>query len=200
MAKNKDIHKTLKSLSTAWENAEPTTAGFNVPDNDYVAKLSEMEIGFSKNGRLQVVSTFEIADGKMKGKEIKKFDGIDSDVGISFFKGYCEVIGLEYPEDIDELPDAIESFVDDCNDLMNLSVKTKDDFQNITVKGLSEYEIEETDEDDAGEDSEEEESDDDSEEDDDDNNDETEEEEDKPKSKKKLKEKIIDKKKKKDNN
>lgn len=181
MAKNKDIHKTLKSLASAWENAEPTST-FTVPDADYIAKLVGMEIGFSKSGRIQVVSIFEIADGKMKGKEVKKFDGIESDMGISFFKGYCEVIGLEYPEDIDDLPDAIEAFVDEFDALLNILVKTKDDFQNVTVKGLSEYEVEESEEEEDAkeEDSEEEEE---SEEDED----ETEEEEEEPKSKKKLK-------------
>lgn len=144
MAVTSEIAKSLKTLRSTWKDTEPRTGFVTVPDNDYLAKLVDMEVTLSKNKRIQVVSTFRIADGKHKKTEIKKFDGIDSDVSISWFKGYCEVLGLEIPEDLMELPDVLEEFVGDNKDeLFRLTLKTKDEYQNITVKGPNIEDLEE---------------------------------------------------------
>ena len=144
MAVTSEIAKSLRTLRSTWKDTEPRTGFVTVPDNDYLAKLVDMEVTLSKNKRIQVVSTFRIADGKHKKTEIKKFDGIDSDVSISWFKGYCEVLGLEIPEDLMELPDVLEEFVGDNKDeLFRLTLKTKDEYQNITVKGPNIEDLEE---------------------------------------------------------
>ena len=143
----KDVAKELKSLKKSWEETDPATGGSNVPVDDYVAKLAGMEIGFSKAGNLQVVVTFKIYDGKYKGKEVKSFQGISTDVGISFFKGFCEVIGLEYPEDPTELPEAIDSFMENFDELVNIAVVEKDGYVNVRIKGLSELSDESNDDD-----------------------------------------------------
>ncbi len=134
----KDVAKELKNLRKSWEETEPASGGSGVPVDDYVAKLAGMEIGFSKASNLQVVVTFKIYDGKYKGKEVKSFQGISTDVGISFFKGFCEVVGLEYPEDPTDLPEAIDSFMGDFDELVNIAVVEKDGYVNVRVKGLSE--------------------------------------------------------------
>lgn len=134
----KDVAKELKNLRKSWEETEPATGGSNVPLADYVAKLTAIELGFSKAGNLQAVATFKIYDGKYKGKEVKSFQGLGTDVGISFFKGFCEVIGLEYPEDPTDLPEAIDSFMDDFDELVNIAVVEKDGYTNVRIKGLSE--------------------------------------------------------------
>ena len=134
----KDVAKELKNLRKSWEETEPATGGSNVPLADYVAKLAGIELGFSKAGNLQAVITFKIYDGKYKGKEVKSFQGLSTDVGISFFKGFCEVVGLEYPEDPTELPEAIDSFMGDFDELVNIAVVEKDGYVNVRVKGLSE--------------------------------------------------------------
>lgn len=144
MAVTSEIAKSLKALRNTWKDTEPRTGFATIPDNDYLAKLVDMEVALSKNKRTQVVTTFQIADGKYKKTEIKKFDGIDSDVSISWFKGYCEVLGLEIPEDLMELPDVLEEFVEDNKgDLFRISLKTKDEYQNITVKGPDTGDLEE---------------------------------------------------------
>lgn len=139
MSKHKDdVNEVLADLESAWSESEPKVFAL-IPDGDYLAKLVNMELGFSKNQRLQVISEFEIADGKYKGKTLKKFDGLKDEVNMSFFKGYCEVLGVEIPENISNLPDVLANFVDDFNSLVNITVKTKDEYTNIYVKGISDY-------------------------------------------------------------
>lgn len=138
MAVTKDIAKALKSLESVWEESEIKTSGSGISDGDYIAKLSNIEINTSKKGRLQVVTRFKIADGKQKGSEVARFDGIDNDISMSYFKGYCEVLGIEIPSDITDLPDTLDSFLEENRgELYALTLKTKDEYQNVYVKGAS---------------------------------------------------------------
>ena len=147
---SKDIAKALKKYETSWENAEATRSS-QIPDNDYVAKIVDMEVTFSKSKRLMVVTTFKIADGKLKGREVKKFDGLETDQNMGYFKGFCEVLGIDIPDSIADLPEVLAEFVDGFKELVNISVKTKDEFQNVHIKGVSEHDSD-GDDDDNGDD------------------------------------------------
>lgn len=144
---SKDIAKALKKYESSWENAEATRSS-QIPDNDYIAKLVDMEVTFSKNKKLMVVSTFKIADGKLKGREVKKFDMLETDQNMSYFKGYCEVLGIDIPDSITDLPEALAEFVDGFKELVNITVKTKDEYQNIYIKGVSDHDSDGDDDDD----------------------------------------------------
>ena len=133
-----DVAKSLKKLSKTWNKAEARTGGSQVKDGEYQAELVSMTIGESKKGRLQVAEKFKITSGKLKGKEITQYHGIDNDNNMSFFKGHCEVLGVEVPEDIEDLPEALESFVEDNGEEFSIRVKTNDGgYQNITVLGAA---------------------------------------------------------------
>lgn len=204
-----DIAKSLKKLSKTWSKAEARTTGTRIPDGEYTAELISMEVGESKKGRLQVSEKFKIAKGKFKGKEIMAFHGLESEQNIAFFKGHCEVLGVEIPDDMEDLPQSLESFVDDNAEEFALRVKTNDGgYQNISVMGTaddgssdddneSEEESEESSEDDDNEESEEAEEETEEEEESEESEEEEEEEEEKPKKKKSKKEKKDKKKKKK---
>jgi hypothetical protein len=111
-----------------------------VPDGDYVGDLKEMKVEESrKSGRLQVVSTYMIVDGDNEGSTVKRFDGIDEEISMGYFKGYCEVIGLELPDDLEVLQEICNVFVSGNEDLFNLTVKTKDKYANVYVNGISEF-------------------------------------------------------------
>ena len=139
----------LSSLSTLWKKVTPTAAGFvQIPDGDYVGDLKEMKMEESKaSGRLQVVSSYVILDeGDCEGKTVKRFDGLDNETSMGFFKGVCEVIGFEVPEDLELLQEAMDAFVADSNrmDLYKLTMKTskgKDGktYSNLFVNGISDY-------------------------------------------------------------
>lgn len=135
----------LAELSKLWKKAVPAEAFVNVPDGEYVGDLKEMKLDQSKkSGRLQVTSTFEIADGDNAGKTTKKFDGVDDLVSMGYFKRYCEIIGLDLPEDLGLWQEALDEFVANNGDLYNITVKSskgKDDktYNNVYVNGISEY-------------------------------------------------------------
>ena len=134
------IHSELAALDGTWQQTEARSGGVNVPDDDYVSKLTKMFINKSKKGRLQVCSLYTIADGNYEGKEIMRFDGLDNEQSIAFFKGYCETIGLEVPTSMTDLPAAIEAFMNSFTGMVNITMKTKGDYQNLYVKGLVSYE------------------------------------------------------------
>lgn len=192
-----DIAKSLKKLSKTWSKAEARTGGSQVKDGEYTAELVSMTIGTSKNGRLQVAEKYKITSGgKMKGKEITTYRGIESEQNIAYFKGHCEVLGVEIPDDMEDLPDALESFVDDNAEEFSIRVKTNDGgYQNVTVVGTAdgesseESEEEEENEEEENEEEENEEEEEENEEEEEEENEEEEEEEEKPKKKKAKKEK-----------
>lgn len=134
-----DITDELAALDGVWKETAANKGGVNIADGDYVTKLSSMEINKSKKGRLQVVSVFTVADGNYMGKELYRFDGLDNETSISYFKAMCETVGLEYPESMVQLPDAIKEFTDHFDGMINITMKTKNDYQNLYVKGLVDY-------------------------------------------------------------
>jgi hypothetical protein len=133
----RDINKALRNMKDVWEQTEAKEGGGRVPDDDYLADIKVMELSFSSSGRLQVNTTFEIYEGDEKGSTIRRFDGLDNDTSMAYFKGYCAQIGLDAPEDIEELPDALKEFVDSNEDKFDITVKTINDFQNVYVTGVN---------------------------------------------------------------
>ncbi len=133
------IHEELAALDNTWKETQPAKIGSNIPDGDYIAKIARMEVGKSKAGRLQVVTVFAVADGNYAGKELYRFDGLDKEQSMSFFKAFCETVGLEIPESLIALPDAIKAFVDSFDNMVNITMRTKNEYQNLYVKGLVSY-------------------------------------------------------------
>lgn len=148
---SKNVSKELEKLEDAWEGAEPEQGGIAVKDDDYVASIDSMEIAFSKKKNLMCVTDYKIADGTYEGKIVKKFDMLQTEQNLSYFKGYCEVLGIEYPESITDLPDAISEFMENFDSLVNITLKTKDDAQRLYVKGVSEHGVGEEGEEPEGE-------------------------------------------------
>lgn len=205
-----DVAKELKKMSKLWAKTEAKqAAGFSrLPDAEYVCQLVEMSVGRSKKGRLQVASKYKVVKPKeSKGKETMTFHGIENENNIAFFKGYAEVLGLELPDDIEDLPEAVTSFMEEFDDNVTVRLKTKGDFQNLSIVAVGDTKIDkdedeeedsadeenedEGDEDEESSEDEEEDSEDESEDEDEesDDEDEDEEEDEKPKKKAKTKKK-----------
>jgi hypothetical protein len=135
----KEVSAVLRTLKNAWRDAEPNK-GFEIyDDGDYLMQIAAMEVNLSKKQRIQVCTTLKFMDGKYKDKEFLKFDGIDNDVSMGWFKGFCEVIGVELPEDIENLPEVLDDFVNETQDMLNVTLRTKDGYTNAFVKGISDY-------------------------------------------------------------
>jgi hypothetical protein len=148
------IEKVLKQLESDWEDAEVRSSeGYFTPeDGAYVALLKSGSVEISQNDRLQVVWELQMTEGKNKGASWKKFDGIDNPMGMSFVKGTLESVGIDVPSKITDLPKAIKNFFKENEDgvLVNVTVKTKNEFTNTYINGLAEDEVKKKDE--AGED------------------------------------------------
>lgn len=138
----------LSRLSAMWEKVEAIVPSFsNIPDSDYVGDIKEMVLGDAKkSGRLQVVTTLEVADGDYAGKTVKRFDGVEEETGMGYFKNLCEVIGLDLPPDLNAWQETMDAFVGDPNriDLYDFTTKTTkgkegQEYSNVYINGISEY-------------------------------------------------------------
>ena len=130
----------LASLSKIWKKVTPIASSFSViDDGEYVGDIKEMKLGESKKGRVQVVSEIAIADGPFEGKTIKRFDGVEDEKGMGYFKALCEVIGLDLPEDMELWQETMDEFVGNNQDLFNVTVKKNGEYANVYINGVSEY-------------------------------------------------------------
>lgn len=132
-----NISKVLQELENTWEEAEVTEmqGGFTVlPDGNYTGKLLAGSVEMSQNGRVQIVWTLKVAEGKHEGKTIKKFNGIDNEIAIGYAKGLMKLIGITIPKDVTKLPKALNDFFGDKEGVdIEFTVKTKDEFTNIYI-------------------------------------------------------------------
>lgn len=130
------VNPKLKSLQELWAGVDPIK-GYMVPDGKYDVAIKKMELVDGTSGKLQVVVSYVILGGDHDGKEPKQFFGIEAPVGVGFFKGFCEVIGFEYPDDIAELPQAIEAFYPKFKGILHVIMKTKGEYQNIYLNDVT---------------------------------------------------------------
>jgi hypothetical protein len=133
----------LSKLSALWKKVVPITSSFsNVPDNSYIVELKEMKLEESKKGRLQVVLSLEIVDGDFEGKILKRFDGVEEETGMGYFKNICEVIGWDVPEDMELWQESMDEFVANNTSLLDVAKVTttneKGTFSNVFINGISE--------------------------------------------------------------
>lgn len=175
-----EVSKELKNLSKTWQKTEAKQGGGGnkLEDGEYTLKILSMEVGKSKKGRLQVAIKYKIRKPKeSKGKETMTFHGLENENNIAYFKGLAEVIGLELPDDMEDLPEALEAFVEENEDDLSVKMTTNQKgYQNMTILAVGDEAVET-----ASEDADD---DDDKSSDDDDDEDESEKKDKKKKSKK----------------
>ena len=134
-------------LSAMWKKVTPITASFsNIPDGDYIGDLKEMVLGQAKKGRLQIVFTWEVADGEQAGQTQKQFYGISDDkgnpdeTGMGYLKNVCEIIGLDLPDDLELWQEALNGFLsDNANALYDIVAKKNGDYVNVHLNSVSEF-------------------------------------------------------------
>jgi len=140
------VNPKLSKLSASWKKVAPIAGGFDrIPDGEYIGDLKEMKLGESKKGRAQVTVDWEVADGEFAGKTQKQFYGLSDDKGVAdetgmgHFKNFCEVIGLDLPEDLNLWQEAMDEFVANNLSLFDIVAKANGDYTNVYVNGVSEY-------------------------------------------------------------
>lgn len=140
---NMVIDNKLSQLSRMWKKVQPIQPSFsNVPDGNYIGDLKEMKLTEAKatSKRVQVETTFEVADGDYEGKTVKRFDGVEEETGMGYFKNVCEVIGFDIPDDLELWQAAMDEFVaNNVTDLYDITIKTNDKYANVYINGVSEF-------------------------------------------------------------
>lgn len=143
-----DLAKALKEIDTLWTKTEAMEMGsFSpVPDGDYVAYLFPARLEFSKqSNRFQIAWPLKVAIGKLKGRSLVKFDGLDHETSIGWIKGVFKLLGIEIPASSKKIPAVLETYFESNNDvLVNITVKTKDTYTNIFINGIYAGALDET--------------------------------------------------------
>lgn len=136
----------LSKLSAMWKKVTPIASSFeNLPDGEYIGDLKELKLAESKKGRVQVEVMWEVADGELAGKTQKQFYGLSDDKGtpdergMGYFKNFCEVIGLDLPDELELWQEAMDEFVANNVSLFEIAAKANGDYTNVFVNGVSEY-------------------------------------------------------------
>jgi hypothetical protein len=137
-----NLAKVLKDIEKDWKNAEEQELGGfqKLPDGDYKVIMEAPRVELAKaSDRLQIAWPFKVAEGKLKGKSIIKFDGLDNEVSMGYAKGLFKLLEIPIPTKAVDIPDALEAFYKDYEKnekLIAITIKTKDEFQNIYVNGF----------------------------------------------------------------
>jgi hypothetical protein len=134
-----------------WQNSAPVQGGgyVKIPTGDYVADLKEMKLAQSKKGKWQVISTYEIIvdqqGGGNEGQTVKRFDGLEDETNIGYFKGYCEIIGFDVPQDLNTLQAEMDAFIEksaQSGEYFDIHVDTSPgeggrEYTNVYVNGVN---------------------------------------------------------------
>lgn len=133
---------TMSELGKMWSEAVAIESSFvSIPDGDYLCALKEMAFGQATSGskRWQVVTTFEVVEGEQEGQTCKRFDGVIDTQGMGHFKHVCEVMGVDLSVDVKNWQAELNTYVEaNALTLYNITAKTKGEYSNIFVNGVSE--------------------------------------------------------------
>ncbi len=155
--RRKNLASTLSGLQKGWKKTSPRKVGAPVPDGSYSARIDSAVVEEAKSsGRMQVNWALTVAEGDYEGRSIHRFSGLESDDNLAFLQGDIETLEIAIPEDINDLGEALEDAV---GLLLEINVRTKDEFTNVDFIELledteGEEEEEEEEEDEEAEDEE----------------------------------------------
>lgn len=135
MAKE-SVASKLRALKKAWRTVTPRTGG-GLPDGDYEGVIKTALVGLSKaSDRLQCVWTIEAtAPEGYEGRKQNKIAGLETEDNLAWFKGDLSVLGIDPPDDIDEVPGAAGQSEGLA---IAFKVRTKQEFTNVDFIGLLE--------------------------------------------------------------
>jgi hypothetical protein len=131
------VASKLRALKKMWKGATPRTGG-GLPDGEYEGVIKTAVIGLSKSDskRLQAVWALEVtAPEEFAGRKQTKTAGLETDTNLDFFQGDLAVLGIDPPDDENDIPDAVGQ----TEGLpIAFKVRSKDEFTNVDFIGLLE--------------------------------------------------------------
>lgn len=124
------IAALLANSQADWNNSEARTFGAPLPDGIYegIIEASVIETSRPPRNRLQVRWDLLVTSGECEGRQIRKYNGLETADNMAWFKGDLETLGLEIPSDIADLGNTLESAQ---GMKIRFQVRSKDEFTNI---------------------------------------------------------------------
>jgi len=111
-----------------WEGAEPRSFGAPLPDGQYEGIIENAIIEESRNGRLQARWDLLVTEGDCEGRQIRKYNGLETKDNLAWFKGDLETLDLTVPDDFTDIGDTLEEA---CGMGIRFQVRSRDEFTNI---------------------------------------------------------------------
>lgn len=150
-AKSTTIQDRLNGLQESWEGAEPREGFSPIPDGDYSLRIDTATIEEAKESkRLQVKWAMTVVSpAEFGNRKLWKYDGLDTVENLEWLKGSLATLEVELPDDISELGEALESL---AGSGVDVTVKTKDEYQNVYFNGPIDLDEADEDEDDDDDD------------------------------------------------
>lgn len=97
----------LRTLRKAWKNAA-TRTGVGLSNGDYEGVIESGVIQMCKNGELQCLWRINVTAPKgFEGRKQTKSAYLASESNLEWFKGDLDVLGIDVPEDVDDMPNAV---------------------------------------------------------------------------------------------
>jgi hypothetical protein len=146
MAEDNNVAAELDALQDMFDKTAAKTFS-SVPDNNYITSITNMKVAKTPSGKIQAQIKHTIVEGEFADKSQMQFFTIDNEEGFAYFKGFCQVIGMELPAKMSDLQAQMNDFVASSTDKYKITIKegkTKDangamipsGFKNVYVNGL----------------------------------------------------------------
>jgi len=101
------VASKLRELKEKWKAATPRTGG-GLPDGDYEGVIKSAVIKICSDGELQAVWELEVtAPSEFEKRKQNKFSYLGGETSLDWFKGDLALLGVEPPDDIDDMPNAV---------------------------------------------------------------------------------------------
>jgi len=127
----KDISKQLANLNEVWGDI-PEASFEDVPDGkqQIQIKAATLNVAKSESKRFQCSWTLKVVSGEYANRNVFKHDGLDTEESIGYFKSGLARLGVEYPDDANDLPEVLEELLDTFASV-TLRTKAGREIQNI---------------------------------------------------------------------
>lgn len=152
------VTATLSALQKTWKKTVPRTIGAAVPIGLYPMRIESavIEKAKGKSKRLQINWELTVASGDYENRKVRRFTGLETDDNLAFLQGDFEILEVPIPDSIADIGESLEQV---GGLLVEVNVRTKDEFTNYDfVELLDADELEEEEGDEDEDESEEEES------------------------------------------
>lgn len=151
MAEDMNVAAELDNLQGMYESTKAKVFA-SIPDANYISTITDMKVKKTPSGKIQAQIKHTIVDGEYADKSQMQFFTIDNEEGFAYFKGFCQVVGMELPAKMSDLQAAMNDFVAAFNGKLKITVKegkTKNEtgamvpsgFKNVYVNGFHEASV-----------------------------------------------------------